>query len=74
MPLKDLEIQQIKNFGNNVRQARLSKKWSMEYLANKADIELSQVYRIETGRVNPKLTTIINIANILEVNISELIK
>ncbi len=46
----------------------------MEGLANLADIELSQIYRIETGKINPKLLTILLIARALEVEPEELFK
>lgn len=44
----------------------------MQKLAHQADIELSQVYRIETGKINPKLSTILNIARALNVSPKEL--
>lgn len=74
MPLSEIEIELLKNFGNNIRKIRLAKKWSMEHLANKADIELSQVYRIEKGKINPKLTTIMLICEALETDIRVLIQ
>jgi|GEM_PF-4777684 len=46
----------------------------MQMLANIAEIELSQIYRIETGKINPKLTTILKIATALEVDVKELFK
>ncbi|WP_158994307.1 helix-turn-helix domain-containing protein [Mucilaginibacter sp. L196] len=55
-------------FGQKVRAIRKEKKFSMQYLANMADIEISQIYRIETGKINPKLSTIIFIARALEVS------
>jgi len=73
MPLNQEETNYIKTFGENVRRIRLEKKWSMEYLANQANIELSQVYRIEKGKINPKLTTIITLSKALEVRIEDLI-
>lgn len=51
---------------------RKEKKISMQMLANIAEIELSQIYRIETGKINPKLTTILKIATALEVDVKEL--
>ncbi len=44
----------------------------MQQLAHQAEIELSQVSRIETGKINPKLTTILNIARALEVSPADL--
>lgn len=47
-----------KVFGRNLRKMRLKRKMSMQKLANLADLEMSQVYRIERGKVNAKLSTI----------------
>lgn len=74
MPLNPNEIDDIKRFGENIRRIRLEKKWSMEYLANQADVELSQIYRIEKGKINPKLTTIMLLLKTLEVDFEELMK
>lgn len=71
MPISS-EKDAIKSFGNKVRLIRKERKLSMEMLANIAEIELSQIYRIETGKINPKLTTILKIAEALEVNPKEL--
>lgn len=59
-------------FGKKVRLKRKEKKMPMQMLANIAEIELSQIYRIETGKINPKLTTILKIAEALEVDVKEL--
>jgi transcriptional regulator with XRE-family HTH domain len=64
---KEEESEQLKDFGNNIRRIRKDKKLSMEALANIAEIELSQIYRIETGKINPKLTTVLLIAKALDV-------
>lgn len=66
------ETEGIKAFGENIRRLRKERKLTMEELANQADIELSQIYRIETGKINPKLTTILRVAKALEVNPKEL--
>ena len=73
MPLSPDDVDNIKSFGENIRRIRIEKKWSMEYLANQANIELSQIYRIEKGKINPKLTTIITLTKALEVSIENLI-
>ena len=58
-------------FGQRVRLIRNDKNISMQHLANLADIEVSQIHRIETGKINPKLTTILILAKALEINPSE---
>jgi len=69
---KSNEVEEIKNFGLNIRRLRKERKLSMQKLANIAEIEISQIYRIETGKINPKLTTILSIARALEVSPKEL--
>lgn len=59
-------------FGKKVRALRKEKNMPMQLLANIAEIELSQIYRIETGKINPKLTTILKIAGALEVEMGAL--
>lgn len=65
------EPNEILAFGMAIRRIRKSKKLSMQQLAHQADIELSQISRIETGKINPKLTTILNIARALGVSPTE---
>lgn len=73
MPLDTSEIDILKRFGENIRRNRLEKEWSMEFLANEANVDLSQIYRIEKGKINPKLTTIINLIRTLNVPVENLI-
>lgn len=72
MVLQSNDSEELKNFGNNLRRIRKEKDLSMEVLANLAEIELSQIFRIETGKINPKLTTILIIAKALDINPKEL--
>ena len=62
----------LKAFGESLRRIRKERGLSMESLANMAEIELSQIYRIETGKINPKLTTILIIANALQISPKDL--
>lgn len=59
-------------FGKNVRRIRKSKNLTMEQLANIAEIEVSQIYRIENAVRNIRLSTVFTIAKALEVNPQEL--
>jgi transcriptional regulator with XRE-family HTH domain len=72
MVLQSNDSEELKNFGNNLRRIRKEKDLSMEALANLAEIELSQIFRIETGRINPKLITILTIAKALGISPKEL--
>ena len=60
-------------FGLNLRKIRKNNKLTLEELAFEADIELSQVYRIEKGLVNPTLSTLNTLAKALKINLSELL-
>jgi transcriptional regulator with XRE-family HTH domain len=62
----------LESFGAKLKQLRLKKGLTLEQLAFEADIELSQVHRVEKGKVNPTLTTLIAIAKGLGVNLSEI--
>ena len=73
MPLNPSEILTLKDFGENIRRIRLEKQWTMEYLANQANVELSQIYRIEKGKINPKLTTIIILCKALSISPNSII-
>ncbi len=68
--IKDREL--MLKFGATLRSIRKSKNLSQQALANDAEIELSQVYRIEKGKVNPTLSTISNLAKALEIDIKDL--
>lgn len=70
LPDKDV----VKVFGKNLKKIRLQRKLSMEKLAKMADMELSQIYRIESGRVNAKLTTIAALGKALDIEPNELLK
>lgn len=57
----------MKSFGNNLKRLRLLKKLSRETLAAYADIETMQVYRIETGKINTTISTVLALAKGLEI-------
>lgn len=63
----------LKKFGSHLKRLRNSKQMTLEQLAFAADVELSQIHRIETGKINPTLTTLIAISNGIEITVSELI-
>jgi DNA-binding XRE family transcriptional regulator len=62
----------LKNIGANLLRNRTAKKLSMRGLAQLAEVEYSQIDRIEKGKLNCTVLTIIAIAEALEVPVSEL--
>ena len=60
--------------GQTVRRLRTDRKLSMQQLATIAEIEKTQIYRIEHGRFDIKLSTLYNIAEALAVDVTELLK
>lgn len=70
LPEKDV----VKVFGKNLKKIRLKRKLSMKKLAQLSDMELSQIYRIESGKVNTKLTTIAALGKALQVDPNELLR
>lgn len=62
----------IKKIGLHVRTLRNEKKLSQQELANLADIELSQVSRIELGKSDASISTLSAIAKALKIKLVEL--
>ncbi len=46
----------IKEFGLKVRKLRLEQSYSQQHYANMCDIELSQINRIELGKINTSIS------------------
>lgn len=65
---KDLRLA----FGKQVRKLRLAKGHSMRGFANEADIEYSQVVKIENGITGPTITTVYKIAETLNIPLKDL--
>lgn len=59
-------------FGENLRKVRIKKNFTQEKLANAADIEISQISRIERGVINTSISQIFVIAKALGVHPKEL--
>ncbi|MGZ4043318.1 MAG: helix-turn-helix domain-containing protein [Bacteroidia bacterium] len=59
----------IKAFGKHVRKLRTTKGLSMEKLADLADIEYSQIYKIEHGEINTTISTSHALAKALDIEL-----
>jgi transcriptional regulator with XRE-family HTH domain len=62
----------LKKFGKHFQQIRAAKKLSLRKLADIADVDFSQIHRIEKGETNPGLTMLLALSKGLGVSISEL--
>ena len=67
---KDTKL--LKAFGKKLKVLRKQKGLSQMKLSYAADIELSQIHRIENAKINPTLTTLSAIASGLEITVAEL--
>lgn len=58
--------------GLRVRSLRRAKGWTLEALAERADLDLKHLQKIEAGSLNVTLVTIVRISTGLGVSIGQL--
>lgn len=63
----------VAQFGENVRAARKARGWTQEDLAGKAGLAVVQVSRIERGKREIRLTTLLRLLAALETSPDELL-
>ena len=61
-----------KNLGNNIKKQRKLQGFSQQELADKANLSLNFVGKIEVAFSKPSLNSVIEIANALNITVSEL--
>lgn len=59
--------------GTKMREIRLRKNYSIEYLANSSGMDYSQLARMETGQVNFTISYLFRVAEALGVTPTELL-
>ncbi|MCQ2743723.1 MAG: helix-turn-helix domain-containing protein [bacterium] len=64
----------LKNIGINIKSERLRRGISQEELAEKCDISRNSVSLIETGKINPTILRVIDIARVLKTDVDSLVK
>ena len=64
----------LKNLGIKIKSERLRKNLSQERLAELTNISRNSVSLIETGKINPTILKVIDIARVLDVDVNILIK
>ena len=70
MNMKD----RLKNGGISIKSERLRRGISQEELAEKCDISRNSISLIETGKINPTIIRVVDIADVLGVDIESLVK
>ena len=63
----------IKEFGKRLKKFRKEKEISIRKLGDIADMDFSQIHRIEKGETNPTLTTIMILAAALQIDARDLL-
>lgn len=58
--------------GANINLRRLSLEYSQRYLAKKSGVIQADICRIETGKANPTLSTLVKIAKALDLDVQDL--
>lgn len=65
MPLIGAKSAQLKSLGANIRRERNAKGLTQEQVAEKIEISLRNMQRIEAGEINPLATTLIRLRKAL---------
>lgn len=73
---KDIMSEKIrlKNLGINIKSERLRRNLSQERLAELTNISRNSVSLIETGKINPTILKVIDIARVLDLDINVLLR
>ena len=69
-----LENERLKNLGINIKSERLRKNISQERLAELTNISRNSVSLIETGKINPTVLKVLDIAKALGTDLNALTK
>jgi transcriptional regulator with XRE-family HTH domain len=67
-------VDPVERFGQNVRKARLARGWTQEDLAAETGLATVQVSRIERGKREIRLTTLVRLVKALDVEPAALLK
>lgn len=65
--------QELVDLGKTIRKLRTDKKISQEALAFKSGLHRNYISSLELAQKNPTYTTLIKIANALDIDVSQLI-
>mgnify|MGYP001781451708 CR=1 FL=1 len=64
-----MEDLNFENIGKRIRDVRISKKLTQEYLAHAANVNTSHISNIENNRVKISLTTLVHVCNAMNTTV-----
>lgn len=64
--MKELDFQFI---GQRIREIRISKRLTQEYVAEKTAVNVSHISNLENGKVKVSLTLLVSICNVLDTTV-----
>lgn len=64
----------LKKIGENIRRIRITKNIRQVHLADLCGFEKSNMRRLEAGKTNPTVKTLLNISRNLEVDLIDLLQ
>jgi len=71
--IKESDKKNLKLLGANIKRLREAKQLSLRDMSYACNIDNSKISKIENGQINITFTTILQIADALEVNPSEIL-
>lgn len=71
--MKERDKKRLKKFGQHLKRLREARGISMRDLAARCDIDYAKISKLENNKANVTLTTLIELAEGLEIHLSELL-
>ncbi len=69
--MQELNFEEI---GKNIRDTRIQRHYTQEYIANKIGVNVSHISNIENNRVKVSLTTLVAICNVLDLSVDYILR
>jgi transcriptional regulator with XRE-family HTH domain len=69
-----IEQELLKKIGQNIKEIRTKKGVSQLMLAGELNYDKSNISRLESGRINPKISTLYKVAKALDITLEDLVK
>jgi len=67
-------VEPQEQLGANLRRLRTAAGLSQMELSNRSGVDMAEISRLERGRKDPRLTTIVRVASGLDVDASDLVR